>query len=775
MALGMTTLPSLPKHNAFQLVLAIVVCTFLFLNLRTLLKSSPAAPLTSDPIPSISVSPPEQTLRESNLSDYRPSPATRQTHAISLSPAPPTPHYLSICSVFKDEAEYLDEWIHFHHIIGVQRFYLYNHNSTDESVEVLQPYVDAGWVVLNDARDYYDETLKLSMSQVANYQHCLTNYGKDTRWMMFIDVDEFAFSPEAETLSSVLKDYEKYPGVIMRNVFFGSSGHIAKPSGTVIENYLYRSPVTGFKTGVDDVLYHVKSIVDPSRAETCPLNWQRTCSHFFCYKGLDKLYTPLDPTKADDETLFPVNEKFERQTKPTTRGGPYISRIRYNHYKGKSYEDYTLGKMVKGTVQGLPAMDKFAKRGNHWSQVDLNEIRDDAILRFLPALKKSLGVQDERGIRNPPLLTATHSTNNKILMLQSNPDKPSASAEQAIAFVVGAPGSATSFLADMLRAMAVPTVKNQLALKQAHRSLLRTQTPSFLGSGFDAATVSGDDLIAFKKSVTPFINMLTTSPDPQLSNSTFSFIYEARLPLLLPLWRKYSNPHPSFCIFVNSDPSMLASYYSGGYPVNRTSYSDASAITSEGLVQEWDRFSLAAISGCSGLPVILVSEGELLTNPFNALLRLHLDLVKVVGEGSVGRLGVFPLSREYVSKAIEMWCYYTRTQDPFFCQNVDKESVIDWHRGMHVLTNPPARPNDVPSRIQTFYQNLEYLGPFAVNDETTTLEREGKTPREELEDEEDDEEEKEEKIAKPKGPKGQKKEKKEKKVKIDVQIGRAHV
>jgi len=436
--------------------------------------------------------------------------------------------------------------------------------------------------------------------------------------------------------------------------------------------------------------------------------------------------------------------------------------------------------MVKGTVQGLPVMDKFAKRGNHWAQVDLNEIRDDSILRFLPALKKSLGVQDERGIRNPPLLTATHSTNNKILMLQSNPDKPSASAEQAIAFVVGSPGSATSFLADMLRAMAVPTVKNQLALKQAHRTLLKTQTASFLGSGFDASIVSGDDLSAFKKSVAPLINMLTTSPDPHLSNSTFSFIYEARLPLLLPLWRKFSNPHPSFCIFVNSDPSMLASYYSGGYPVNRTSYTDANAITSEGLVEEWDRYSLASVSGCSGLPVILVSEGELLTNPFNALLRLHLDLVKVVGEGSVGRLGVFPLSREYVSKAIEMWCYYTRTQDPFFCQNVDTEGGIDWHRGMHVLTNPPARPNDVPSKIQTFYQNLEYLGPFGVNDETTTLEREGKTPREEPDDDDDDgddgeEEEKEkkpeegEKTPKPKGPKGQKKDKKEKKVKVDIQ------
>jgi len=396
-----------------------------------------------------------------------------------------------------------------------------------------------------------------------------------------------------------------------------------------------------------------------------------------------------------------------------------------------------------------------------------------ALKALLPYLKKSLGLHDERTIRNPPLLTATHSTNNRVLMLQSKPDKPSASAEQAIAFVVGSPGSAAPFLADILRAMAVPSVKNQLALKQAHRTLIKAQTSSFLASGFDVSTVSADDLSAFKKSTTQFINMLTTPPDPHISNSTFSFLYESRLPLLLPLWRKFSNPHPSLCIFINSDPSLLAGFYSGGYPINSTSYTDANAVTSQGLLQEWERYSLASVSGCSGLPVIVVSEGELLTSPFAALLRLHLDLVKVVGEGSVGRLGVAPLSKEYVSRAVDTWCYYSRTLDPFFCQNVNKDGgATDWHRGMHVMTNPPARPNDVPQRIQTLYQNLENLDPFEVNDEAATLAQEGKTTREEPAEDEDEDLPESEKPSKPKVTKKHninKKAQKEKGLKVDVE------
>ena len=34
--------------------------------------------------------------------------------------------YLSICAVYRDEGPYLREWIEFHRLVGVERFYLYD-------------------------------------------------------------------------------------------------------------------------------------------------------------------------------------------------------------------------------------------------------------------------------------------------------------------------------------------------------------------------------------------------------------------------------------------------------------------------------------------------------------------------------------------------------------------------------------------------------------------------------------------------------------------------
>ena len=58
--------------------------------------------------------------------------------------------YLSICAIYRDEAPYLREWIEFHRLVGVERFFLYNNGSEDDHLEVLAPYVEDGIVVLHD-------------------------------------------------------------------------------------------------------------------------------------------------------------------------------------------------------------------------------------------------------------------------------------------------------------------------------------------------------------------------------------------------------------------------------------------------------------------------------------------------------------------------------------------------------------------------------------------------------------------------------------------------
>ena len=39
--------------------------------------------------------------------------------------------YLSVCAIYRDEAHYLAEWIEFHRLVGVERFFLYNNGDRE--------------------------------------------------------------------------------------------------------------------------------------------------------------------------------------------------------------------------------------------------------------------------------------------------------------------------------------------------------------------------------------------------------------------------------------------------------------------------------------------------------------------------------------------------------------------------------------------------------------------------------------------------------------------
>ena len=56
--------------------------------------------------------------------------------------------YLSICAIYRWEGPYLREWVAFHRLMGVERFFLYDNDSDDEHREALGPYLEDGTVEL---------------------------------------------------------------------------------------------------------------------------------------------------------------------------------------------------------------------------------------------------------------------------------------------------------------------------------------------------------------------------------------------------------------------------------------------------------------------------------------------------------------------------------------------------------------------------------------------------------------------------------------------------
>ena len=221
--------------------------------------------------------------------------------------------YLSVVAVMKDERPNLPEWLDFHRGVGVEHFYLYDNGSTDGTLGYFEEAQFADVSLFNTDMD---------MCQMACYFNALHAFTDQSRWMAFIDLDEFLFSPKGD-LKTTLEDYGQFPGIAVNEVFFGSNGHVSRPAGGVLKNYTRR------RSAVDK---HIKSICQPGATLCSAHN-----PHSFIYTQ----------GTAVNERKQPCGGPFNEP------GSADILRI--NHYWVKSKEEYEV-KLTRGRAD-VPSRD----------------------------------------------------------------------------------------------------------------------------------------------------------------------------------------------------------------------------------------------------------------------------------------------------------------------------------------------------------------------------------------------------------------------------------
>lgn len=142
---------------------------------------------------------------------------------------------VSICAIFKDEAPYLKEWIEFHKIVGVDHFYLYNNKSSDNYLEILQPYMDEGLVEIKD--------WPKAQSQMEAYKDFMDTKARETKWVGFIDLDEYVIPNKYDNIYDFLKKFKNKPSVIIYWKYMGSSGLINRnPNSLITETFVIGWP-----------------------------------------------------------------------------------------------------------------------------------------------------------------------------------------------------------------------------------------------------------------------------------------------------------------------------------------------------------------------------------------------------------------------------------------------------------------------------------------------------------------------------------------------------
>lgn len=205
-------------------------------------------------------------------------------------------HQLAICTIFQNEAPYLAEWIEYHLLVGVDHFFLFNNESTDHYREVLEPYVKKHIVDLYDWPGEAKNQLAMTKLQCAAYKQALTLANSSVKWLAIIDADEFIVPLQEKSVPSVLSKYEKFGGVYLNWLCFGTS-HIEKipPGQWMIEclNHCAKEPS---QLG--------KSIVRPERVADCT-DPHRMWYHFpYFHVNTDKKNFDWDCPLAKDKLLL---------------------------------------------------------------------------------------------------------------------------------------------------------------------------------------------------------------------------------------------------------------------------------------------------------------------------------------------------------------------------------------------------------------------------------------------------------------------------------------
>lgn len=264
--------------------------------------------------------------------------------------------YLAACTIYRDDADYLTEWIEFHLLAGVERFFLYDNGSTDGHLDELAPYLEAGVAVRHEWPFPFLGHGGRPKAMFTAFEHCAGAHRDDARWIAFLDVDEFLFSPTGAALPEVLRDFEEFPGVVSSRAEFGPSGHATKPAGLVIESYIER-----IEPPPDEHAAY-KSIVDPRRVA-------RTLSaHSFRYTDglpVDEERRPVDPLKR------------------MTRKPVVWSRLRVHHYFSRSEEERRRKASMwaeAGSIRRVPAKPLDLRR----------PVRDETLVAHAPAVRQAL-------------------------------------------------------------------------------------------------------------------------------------------------------------------------------------------------------------------------------------------------------------------------------------------------------------------------------------------------------------------------------------------------
>lgn len=283
---------------------------------------------------------------------------TKKTRTKKSTRGPRYPNQLVVGAIIQNQAPFLKEWLEFHMLVGVERFYLLNNLSTDNFESVLEPYIESGIVKL----DHWPVEIKTQEDfnniQCSAYRRIVDLTAESAKWLALIDVDEFLYPTKEEKLTDLLEDYEGFGGLSVNWQMFGTSNCRGIPEDKLMIEMLTRCA----EVNNEDNL-HVKTISRPE------LIMRVTNPHFAKYVK--------HGTQVNEEKIPMSGSRTSYVS---------VEQVRINHYWTRDQHFFE--------SQKLPALKNYSAfltdRQIQERLRDFNATEDLSIQRFVPKLRERM-------------------------------------------------------------------------------------------------------------------------------------------------------------------------------------------------------------------------------------------------------------------------------------------------------------------------------------------------------------------------------------------------
>ena len=262
--------------------------------------------------------------------------------------------FLAFVTRVKHEDLYIREWLEYHLLVGVEHFFLYDMDGGQGLAGILEPYEDAG-VVTRIPWSHYEGTrldrkkafFRHNKSSLA-HRHFARHFRRRVCWAQKIDGDEFLYPLAGDDVIGPLRAFapNRVRGIRVPRFNFGHNGHERRPPGLTIESYLRREATQS-------------SSKDMANGEFLSGNHFRRGSHRWSYQLHRR------------GTLVPSDQ---------------VETLRINHYFTKSFEEFLIRQNTNRTR--CQTREQFDDRNRRRNDVD-----DDGMLRFVPAVRRALGLR----------------------------------------------------------------------------------------------------------------------------------------------------------------------------------------------------------------------------------------------------------------------------------------------------------------------------------------------------------------------------------------------